>query len=108
MWYIDNYVYLPIKLNSGVMLIPSCDINPFRHGMDDCFVQKLQFWLVFSLYILESYVIHVFLCIFPQRHIPGVILVHEGNFNPIRRKIKITKKKCKKSHFFIYQPMRMK
>ena len=43
MRYIDNCVYLPIKLILGVILIPSCKIKPPRHGIDDFFVQKLQF-----------------------------------------------------------------
>ena len=38
------------QLNSGVILIPSCKINPLKHGIDNCFVQKLQFWPFFSLY----------------------------------------------------------
>ena len=52
---------------------------------------------IYIIYILESYEIHIFLCIFPQRHNPGVIMVPGGNFNPMNPPINKKKNKKKNS-----------
>ena len=55
---------------------------------------------IYITYILELYVVQVFLCIFPQRHNPGVIMVPGGNFNPMNPPKRIKDKKTFKTIIF--------
>ena len=58
------YVFLPQKHNPGVILMPRVKFNPLRHGKVLYFCPKIMFFNILSpIYMLDSYMIHIFLCI---------------------------------------------